>query len=182
MGLSTAVDVRALLGGAHAAGVDYVVTGSVAALAYGVPTEPRDLDIAPALDPSNLARIAELLREWGAKPHFDPDWEQVTEEDCERWTPDPATAENLDHLFETRHGLFDVVPQRSGVFEELAPRALVASLDGAPVRVAHPCDLIPHLRLHKPKHQSREPYLDDLCDRARIGELPVPRFETEASR
>src|SRR3989442_763005 len=51
-----------------AAGVRYVLTGSVAAAAYGVPVEPRDLHIAPPLDPENLARLARLPPRRSAHP------------------------------------------------------------------------------------------------------------------
>lgn len=45
--MSTPLDQAAILRDLEAAGVRYVVTGSVAAAAYGVPVEPRDFDIAP---------------------------------------------------------------------------------------------------------------------------------------
>ena len=53
-----------------AAGVRYVLTGSVAAVAYGAPVEPRDLDIAPDLEPENLVRFHTC---WGSQhgPHMD---------------------------------------------------------------------------------------------------------------
>lgn len=169
--------MRTMLRLAGDAGVEFVLTGSVAAAAYGAPAEPNDLDIAPAPGPGNLARLAELLGAWGAKPRFDPDWPHMSEEDCERWTPEPATADNLDHLYETPHGLFDVVPWRSGTYEELAPRALEAPFEGRRVLVAAPCDLLPHLRLHKEKHRLRAPHLQELCDRERRGERVVPALE-----
>ncbi len=174
MPTATALDVRSLLAGLAATGVDHVLTGSVAATAYGVSVDPNDLDVAPSLAADNLVRLAGLLGGWEARPHVDPDWPETTEEDAVRWAPEPATAENLDHLFETRLGRFDVVPSRSGTYEELAPRALPARLAGHEVLVAAPCDLLPHLRLTKPKHRERAPQLERLCERSRRGEQPVP--------
>lgn len=153
-----------------AAGVRYVLTGSVAAQAWGVPCDPRDLDVAPDLDAGNLARLAALLGSWGARPHYDPAWPQVTREDCARWTPEPPTAENLDHLFETPHGLFDVVPARSGDYADLAPRAV--SVEG--VLVAHPRDLLRTLHPEREKHRGRSLQLAELCERLERGDGRVP--------
>ena len=159
------------------ANVRHVLTGSVAAACYGVPVEPRDLDIAPDLDPENLSRLAELLRRWGAKPVHHPDWsESLTVEECERWTPDPPTPENLDHLMTTPHGLVDVVPFRSGTYRDLSPRALPLDVDGRTIQVAHPADLVATLRPHKRKHQTRRSYLDAILERMEAGERVVPRW------
>ena len=164
----TKLDIPAMVNDLSAAGVRYVLTGSVAAAAYGVPVEPRDLDIAPALDPENLARLAGLLRRWSAKPVPDPDWPQsLTPEACEHWVPDPPTAEHLDHLMATPHGSFDVVPSRSCTYSDLIQRALPLPFEGRTIRVAHPDDLIAALRLHKPKHQARLPYLEAIRERIR---------------
>ena len=176
-----ALDVAALLRAVD--GIECVVTGSVAAAAYGVPGEPNDFDIAPSTDVANLARLAGLLDTLGARPRFDPDWPEMTEADCEGWTPEPPSAQNLDHLYETPYGLFDVVPWRSGTYDELAPRAARSSFEGRRVMVAATCDLLPHLRLHKPKHEQRAPYLTDLCERTRRGEDIAPSFaDLEAMR
>lgn len=41
--------------------VRYLVTGSAAAMLHGVELQPGDLDITPALDRDNLARLARVL-------------------------------------------------------------------------------------------------------------------------
>ncbi len=158
------LDIQAMV--LATAGVRYVLTGSVAAAAYGVPVEPRDLDIAPAVDPENLARLAGVLRRWGAKPVPDPDWPQsLAPEECERWVPDPPTSEHLDHRMATPHGYFDVVPSRSCTYGDLIRRALPLHHEGRTILVAHPEDLIAVLRLHKAKHQSRLPHLEAIRER-----------------
>ena len=43
-------DVTTLIRALHDAGVNYVVTGSAAAMLHGVSLVPGDLDITPALD------------------------------------------------------------------------------------------------------------------------------------
>jgi hypothetical protein len=133
----------------------YVLVGSVAARKYGVDVVPRDFDIVPESSTGNLRRLAGVLEELHARPHFDPDW-PFSREECDAWTPEPASEENLDRLYDSAHGLFDVVPWRAGRYEELAPRAVV--VDG--IAVASVDDLIRQLRLHKPKHQQRLPLLE----------------------
>lgn len=39
------------------------------------------------------------------------------------WSPDPADVSTFDHLFCTRLGNFDVVPELSGTYEMLMKRA-----------------------------------------------------------
>ena len=60
-------DVTTLLGVLHEAGVDYVVTGSTAAMLHGVELVPGDLDITPALDVDNLTRLAGVLESIDAR-------------------------------------------------------------------------------------------------------------------
>jgi hypothetical protein len=47
--------------------VRYVVIGAVAAIAQGYPLTTHDLDVTPARDPENLARLTEALRELGVR-------------------------------------------------------------------------------------------------------------------
>src|SRR2546423_1563471 len=91
-------DIPEILGLLHKHGVRYVLTGSVAALAYGVDIgHAGDLDITPALDHENLSRLRDVLTEIEAG--LDPDdpfghWE--TQPDGERkWVADQATPELL---------------------------------------------------------------------------------------
>jgi hypothetical protein len=141
-----------------------VLIGSVAAGVRGVPVEPRDFDVAPQLEERNLQRLATLLRVWNAKPRFVPEWPSMTREECAAWEPEPATVENLDHLFETDVGLFDVVPALGGSYNDLITRVDALELHAHTVLVAAPADLIGHLRLHTEKHRARLPYLEALLN------------------
>ena len=162
-------DITAIVRELGAAGIRYVVTGSIAAAAYGVPVESRDFDIAPDLNPENLARLADLLRQWGARPVPEPDWPGgLTSEECERWTPDPPTSD--------KHGLVDVVPTRSCSYQDLIRRANTITFEGRSIMVAHPADLITTLRMHKSKHQARLPQLDAIRERLERGEAIPPRL------
>jgi hypothetical protein len=53
-----APDLTTLIRSLHEAGVNYVLTGSAAAMLHGVGLVPGDLDITPALDIDNLTRLA----------------------------------------------------------------------------------------------------------------------------
>lgn len=123
--------------------VEYALTGSVGAMAYGVQLVPRDLDIAPALTAENLEALADLLRGLRAKPKYDPSWRRgLSLEDCAGWEAKPANEENLDHRFVTSYGDFDVVPRLAGTFEHLVTRAVPMTAFTVPILVAHLDDLI----------------------------------------
>jgi hypothetical protein len=132
------------------------------------------------LDQENLARLAAALLEMEAM--LDPDsppghWE--TQPDGERkwvvdeltpeirasratWRPDPRDLRSMDHLFLTRHGNFDVVPDLSGPYDRLIQRAVEISAFGQMIWVAHIDDLLAGLTVPRRKkdaarvHQLRE--------------------------
>ena len=135
-------------------GVLYVVTGSVGALLHGVPLEPGDLDVTPALDRDNLSRLAAALDELDAVPGAPAGrWEgrRWIETGGEvPWPPDPDDPSSFDTLLRTRHGALDLVPEVCGRYEALAPRSVV--VDG--VRVASIDDLIETLS-ERAKHAGR---------------------------
>jgi hypothetical protein len=137
------MDIRAIVTALHKQKISYVLTGSVAAVAYGVPVRPRDFDIAPALTSDNMQRLADLLDAWSAKPVHTPTWSgSLSQLECEQWRPFPATEKNLDHLLTTPYGLFDVVPSISGHYANLRQRALCVYAFGGDVWIAHPSDLL----------------------------------------
>ncbi|CAN5617648.1 hypothetical protein BH23CHL7_BH23CHL7_08080 [soil metagenome] len=151
-------DIGALLDVLTKRQVDFVVTGSVAALMSGVELQAGDLDITPATDSSNLERLAFALEEIGAGP--DPDgafgdwtiasdgewrWVQREARPGERearvdWRPDPGDPASFDHLLETKFGALDVVPEISGTYADLASRAARISAFGQEVLVASIAD------------------------------------------
>ena len=138
--------------------VGYVVTGSTAALLHGVQLIPGDLDISPALDTENLARLAAALAEIDARP--DPDgpfgdwhgqedgeWRWIEREPMpgERearldWRPDPTEPKSFDVLLATRFGALDVVPLISGRYDELIEGATRVTAFGHEVAVASVAD------------------------------------------
>lgn len=134
-------------------GVEYIVTGSVAALLIGVDVKPGDLDVTPACDRENLERLARALADLQARQYPDEPFGQwMTEENGERrwvtfeptdanrqaraaWHPDPGDIESFDHLLWTRLGTLDVVPEIAGRYDDLRDRAIAVEVDGRTVAV-----------------------------------------------
>lgn len=153
-------DVTTLVRVLHDAGVNYVVTGSAAAMLHGVPLVPGDLDITPALDIDNLNRLVGVLEaiearqdptapfgHWQRGDDGEQQWvtTAVTPEAVAArlgWRPDPAEPASFNHLLQSRHGALDVVPEVSGTFEDLVARAVALDLDGRRVWVESIPDLL----------------------------------------
>jgi hypothetical protein len=122
---------------------------------HGVDLEPGDLDVTPALDRENLGRLAAALRSLDARPDPDGFGSWVTDPSGERrwvpreprpdeaaWQPDADDPRSFDHLFVSRLGAVDVVPEVSGTYDELAPRAVALTVAGRPVHVESIEDLL----------------------------------------
>lgn len=155
-----APDVGALLNLLNEHDVRCLVTGSAAAMLHGVALEPGDLDITAALDYDNLKRLARVLEIIEA--HQDPDgafgqWEtgsdgqqrwvrrQPTPQDIDAraaWRPDPADPASFDYLLQSKYGAIDIVPQVSGTYEELIPRAAKLKVAGRTIWVEAIQDLL----------------------------------------
>jgi hypothetical protein len=184
-------DVTTLLGLLSEAGVNYVVTGSAAAMLHGVPLVPGDLDITPALDVDNLTRLAAVLESIEARQ--DPGapfghWKRGDDGEqhwiktpptrkalAQRasWKPDPADPTSFDYLLRSRHGALDVVPQVSGTYDELIGRAVAFEIDGIPVWVESVEDLLATLTTpRRAKDRDRVGQLRALQRAAAAGERP----------
>jgi hypothetical protein len=158
--------------------VAFVVTGSTAALLLGVEPTPGDLDITPALDAPNLARLAAALEAiearpdpqgefgaWQVDPAGERHWVQRAPRPGERqarrtWRPDPAVPESFDELLQTSLGALDVVPGISGRYDELVRRAEQVEAFGQVVLAASIVDQLATLTV--PRHEK---------DRSRVAAL-----------
>lgn len=127
-------------------GVRWVMSGSTVAALYGAAVIPNDLDVVPALDEQNLARLATLLDTLDAVPaYFPPPRTGPTLEQCLAWRPDPPTARHLDHLFVTSLGMLDVPPTLTGSYPELMASAREITLAGVPVWICDPRQMLDRL-------------------------------------
>jgi len=151
--VSEGPNLAALLDTLDEHAVDYLIGGSVGALAHGAPdVSPADLDIIPATIPANLERLGVALDALGAT--MGPEYgEWRTAESGEReWLQDgrlrparpldPDDATTFDHSFTSSHGRLDVVPLVAGTYEELRPRAVRLRVAGADRWVASAIDLL----------------------------------------
>lgn len=116
--------------------VDFVVIGGLAVQTHGGMRMTNDVDLIPAPDPTNLARLADALRTIEARV-LNPDHEDLQ-----------INAAMLPRAtiwqFATRYGDVDVLHDAPGAapYPELRERALVISLDDTRVPVAGREDLI----------------------------------------
>jgi hypothetical protein len=171
-------EVPRLVAALAARDVRYVVSGSVAARLHGLALRPNDLDVVPDLDPRNLARLFDVLRDIEATPDGFGHWvteggrrrwiaEETTPERLATWAPDAADLRSFDHLFRSRHGDFDVVPELTGGYAALASSAVRKVVHGTPVWVAGIDDLVATLEIaRRPKHAGQIEALRALQARA----------------
>ncbi len=151
-------DVDALLALLERRGLEFVLVGSVAAIAHGIELEPGDLDIVPSTDASSLRTLIEILRELEAQPLgpfgewiVEPSGEQrwiarpTTDEELRAWTPEVDDIDSFDHRFVTRLGDLDIVPRLTGTFAELRPRAERLAIQGRATLVAPIGELLARL-------------------------------------
>ena len=142
-----------------------MVIGAIAAIAHGHPLTTQGLDVTPATDPPNLARLAAALRGLGARlrvpdgeagPEFPLDTRMLSQADI--WT------------LTTRFGPLDLVfsPSGTGGYEDLRRDAREIELGGTSVAVASLADVI-----RSKEAANREK------DRA---QLPAPRRTLELVR
>lgn len=107
--------------------VRWVLCGSHVLALHGARIVANDLDVVPALDDENLARVAACLRDLDAVAAYLDGYPPLdTVEKCLGWRPEPADAETLDWLFVTRFGMFDIVIRNAAPYEELMSDAVWA--------------------------------------------------------
>lgn len=154
-----APEASKLISALAACDVRYVLVGSAAATLYGVETVPGDLDITPALDRENLLRLGAALGHLEARPNSTGGHWTVQPNGERKWVPYDLTAEEvatfrkdwrlepddpgtIDHLFTTRYGNLDVVPELAGSYDVLKARATLMRVFEREVYVANIDDLL----------------------------------------
>jgi hypothetical protein len=160
--------------------VDFVIAGSVAALAHGVEVVPGDLDIVPATNPENLTALVAALEslearppgpfgEWTTLPTGERKWiaRATTEEEVLAWRPEIDDVGTLDHLFRTKLGDLDVVPEIAGTYAALRERAVRLAVFGCRPWIAHLDDLL--ARLTVPRREKDAPRVARLREIQRLG-------------
>lgn len=119
--------------------VDYVVIGGLAVVAHGHTRNTRDVDLMAGQDAGNLDRLAQALRELGAR------LSGVDAHLLDVDVYDPLTLANgANFTLETEAGGLDYFNDVPGAppYAELRGRALVVELQGLRIPVAGLDDLI----------------------------------------
>jgi hypothetical protein len=146
-------------------GVRYVVIGGLAGILHGSPLLTFDADICPDRTPDNLARLAAVLRDLGAR---------IRTSDSPGGLPfacDAAFLAQVELLnLVTDFGDLDLSFQPSGTggYGDLVGRAEAMEVGGFPVRVAALEDVIRSKEAAaRPKDQRALPVLRQLLDETR---------------
>lgn len=119
--------------------VEYIVVGGIAGVLHGAALRTGDLDICPRRSPENLARLADALRDLGARLRVD------REQDGVPFDPSPALLEQMRAVtMSTRFGDLDLrfAPAAFDGYDDLAPRAIEAPFGNTTVPIAALDDVI----------------------------------------
>jgi hypothetical protein len=145
----------------HRHEVRFIVVGAFSAVVQGGPLPTCDLDVTPARDGANLARLGEALRELDARlrlPSGDPIPFRVDVEMVEQ-----ATAWTLV----TNAGPLELVvePAGTGGFDDLRRDAIEETVGGVPVLLASLRDVIRMKEAaNRPKDMAQLPALRDTLE------------------
>jgi len=128
------LDIRGILGVLVEEGVDFLLIGGVAVGFHGYVRGTKDVDVVPAPDPENLAKLAQVLRGLDAQVDGTGDFEDGE-------LPDPLDADALalggNWVLNTRLGRFDVMQWigDDALWERLSPKAVEAELGDLKLKI-----------------------------------------------
>jgi hypothetical protein len=119
-------------------GVDYVLIGGFAAAAQGSPIPTTDVDVVPATDRANYARLSAALTELDAKARAEGVEPLPFAHDA-----DSLAAAQIWNLT-TRYGDLDITATPAGThgYDDLRRDAIEVELRGVRVRVASLADIV----------------------------------------
>lgn len=127
------LDIRGILEALDRGGVEFLVIGGVAVGFHGYVRATKDVDIVPASQPENLAKLARVLRELDAQI-------EGAEEFKGEELPDPldphALALGGNWVLRSRYGRFDIMQWigEDALWEKLSPTAIEAELGALVVK------------------------------------------------
>jgi predicted nucleotidyltransferase len=153
------LDINAILEELVRGGVEFLVIGGVAVGYHGHVRATKDVDVVPAPDPANLARLARTLE------RLDAEIEGAEEFENEE-LPDPLDPEALalggNWVLRTRLGRLDVMQWigDQALWEALSPAATDDEIAGLPIKMVSYEDLV------ELKEQAGRP--EDLIDLQRL--------------
>jgi len=128
------LDIRGILEELNRAGVEFLVIGGVAVGFHGYVRATKDVDIVPAPDPANLAKLATALATLDAHLEGEEDF-------ADGEIPDPLDPEALalggNWVLRTRLGRFDIMQWigEDELWGKLSPTAIEAEIGRLVVRI-----------------------------------------------
>lgn len=135
------LDIRGILDELVQAGVEFLVIGGVAVGYHGHVRATKDVDVVPAPDAVNLARLAEVLK------RLDAEVEGASEFESEE-LPDPLDPQALalggNWVLLTRLGRLDVMQWIGDdpLWARLSPAALEDEVGGLTIKIVSYEDLV----------------------------------------
>jgi predicted nucleotidyltransferase len=135
------LDIRGMLEELTREGVEFLIIGGVAVGFHGYVRATKDVDVVPAPDPQNLARLARVLQRLDAQIEGAEDFD-------EEEIPDPLDPEALalggNWVLRTRLGRFDVMQWigEDALWEKLSPGAVEVEMGALAVKVVGYEDLV----------------------------------------
>lgn len=135
------LDIRGILEELAREGVDFLIIGGVAVGFHGYVRATKDVDVVPAPDPQNLARLARVLKELDAQVDGAEEFEDEE-------LPDPLDPEVLglggNWVLRTRLGRFDIMQWigEDALWGKLSQAAIETEIGGLVVKVVGYEDLV----------------------------------------
>ena len=131
-------DGEAILAVLHRHEVDFILIGGFAAVAQGSPFPTTDVDITPALEPANFARLSAALTELDARVRAEGQEPQVF-----RHSAESLAAVAIWNLT-TTYGDLDISLTPSGTtgYEDVRRDAVELEIRGTKVMVASLADIV----------------------------------------
>lgn len=131
-------------------GVEFVIIGGVAAVAYGSSVATDDVDVCAPMDRENLVKLIGALSDVDPKWRFRPDMPVVK--------PDDSYLGQLKNVYlRTRLGVLDVLGEIPGVctYEEAASKAIEMNFYGVVCKVVDVDTLLAAKRVAGRPHDLR---------------------------
>jgi hypothetical protein len=127
----------------HQHDVNYILVGTLGAIAHGARLQTQDADICIATDADNLQRVAAVLVELNAQLIREPA-RGMAGINTHDWTTLRLNDPTEHHLFETPFGEIDILPVVVGAggwgstanYAELSPKSVIITAFGLPIQVA----------------------------------------------
>lgn len=128
------LDIRGILEELNRAGVEFLVIGGVAVGFHGYVRATKDIDVVPAPDPRNLAKLAAVLGILDAQLEGAEDFD---DEELPNPLDPGALALGGNWVLRTRLGRFDIMQWigEDELWGRLSPTAIEAEIGGLVVRM-----------------------------------------------